>query len=165
MKLLPLINQALDQILCKVLAFMFAGMIVTVFVQVVARNVLQEPFIWTLDIAQLLFSWCIFLGAALALRWDAHYNVDIVPRQWVLLGSVFRVIAHLASIVVITVLAVYGSIFTELGLTRFAPALGISEFWFFLPIPLGGIFMMFFLAEIIPNDFQEIWNLHRKDPT
>lgn len=160
--MLASLNQFLDKVIGRLLAALFAGMIVTVFLQVFARNVLKIPLVWTLDLAQLLFAWCIFLGAALALRWDAHYNLDLVPEEWRVTGSLFRVFAHLAAVIVVYVLLVHGWTFTQIGLNRFAPAIGISEFWFFLPIPLSGAAMMLFLAEMIPADLRDIRDLHRR---
>ena len=76
------LNRRLDKALQMLLAVMFAYMIFVVFLQVFSRNVLEVSFIGILDIAQLLFSWSIFLGAAVALRWDTHYNLDLIPAHW-----------------------------------------------------------------------------------
>jgi TRAP-type C4-dicarboxylate transport system permease small subunit len=161
MTYLRIINGFLDTALRWLLATAFAGMIVVVFLQVFARNVLQEPMIWTLDVAQLLFSWCIFMGAALALRWDAHYFLQLIPEGWRIANSLIKIFAHVAAVVVVVVLFHNGWIFAGMGLTRFAPALGISEFWFFLPIPLSAGVMILFLLELIPDDLREILDSHR----
>ena len=150
-------NRTLDHLIQKLLACLFGGMIVVVFLQVFARNVLEIPLIWTLDIAQLLFSWSIFIGAALALRWNAHYNLDLIPKNWTMVDALLTIICHLGSIVVVALLVHNGTIFADIGLTRTAVALGISEFWFFLPIPLGGVCMALFLIETIPTDMATIW--------
>jgi len=156
MSLLRALNRILDAMLQKLLAAAFAGMIITVFMQVAARNILQEPLIWSLDVAQLLFAWCIFLGAALALRWGEHYTLELVPAHWRVVTSLIAVFAHCASAVVVGVLFFNGWIFADMGFSRFAPAIGISEFWFFLPIPLSGGVMILFLAEMIPDDLRRI---------
>jgi TRAP-type C4-dicarboxylate transport system permease small subunit len=161
--MLKIINRIVSKALGWLLALFFAAMIATVFLQVFARNVLEIPLVWTLDVAQLLFAWCIFLGAALALRWDAHYSLDLVPENWRVTGSVFRIIAHLGAIVVVWVLLVHGWSFTLIGFNRIAPAIGITEFWFFLPIPLSGAAMALFLAEMIPADLRQIRDLHAKN--
>ena len=149
-------NRTLDHIIQKLLAGLFGGMIVVVFLQVFARNVLEVPLIWTLDLAQLLFSWTIFIGAALALRWNAHYNLDLIPKHWTTVDAALTIICHLGSIIVVALLIYNGSIFADIGLTRSSVAIGISEFWFFLPIPLGGVCMALFLAEAIPTDLAAI---------
>ncbi len=48
--------------------------------QVLTRNVLRIPMLWTSDVAQLLFAWLIFVGAAIGLRQGAHYDVDLLPK-------------------------------------------------------------------------------------
>ncbi|MCR9137829.1 MAG: TRAP transporter small permease [Alphaproteobacteria bacterium] len=139
-------NSTLVRVFGYALSGLFAGLILVVFIQVVARNILQVPMIWTLDMAQLLFSWCIFLGAALAFRQGQHYVVDIWPPhgRFNLLPVIIPVVA---SAIVIYVLVWNGYLMSQIGLNRTSPALGISEFWFFVPIPLGGVCMALFLIE------------------
>ena len=156
MGVLKQLNRALDRFLRWLLASLFAGMIIVVFIQVFARNVLQEPMVWTLDTAQLLFSWCIFLGAALAIRWNAHYVLDLIPERWGVVNGAVRIFAHAASVIVVGVLLYNGVLFAEMGLTRFSPALNLSEMWFFVPIPLSAAAMVLFLAEQIPADIRRI---------
>lgn len=148
------LNTLLEQLFGALLAALFAGLILVVFLQVVARNILRVPMIWTLDLAQLLFSWCIFLGAALAFRHGQHYVVDIWPRGG-RLGFLPVVIPFLASAVVVYVLVRNGTSMAQIGLNRTSPALGISEFWFFLPIPLGGVCMALFLVESAFRDLRK----------
>ena len=144
--MLTRLNSVLEGLFGTVLAGLFAGLILVVFIQVVARNILQVPMIWTLDVAQLLFSWCIFLGAALAFRKGQHYVVDIWPHTGPF-NMLPAIVPVLASAVVIYVLVRNGALMSEIGLNRTSPALGISEFWFFVPIPLGGVCMALFLVE------------------
>ncbi len=147
-------NTALERIFGYLLACLFAALIIDVFIQVFARNALQVPMIWTLDLAQLLFSWCIFLGAALAFRKGAHYVVDLWPAQ----GRFHIVpvaVSFLASAIVIFVLIWNGALMSQIGFNRLSPALNISEFWFFLPIPLGGVCMALFLCEGIIEGFKK----------
>jgi TRAP-type C4-dicarboxylate transport system permease small subunit len=139
---------SLEKTFGYVLGGLFAGLIAVVFMQVIARNLLEIPLIWTLDLAQLLFSWCIFLGAALAFRKGQHYVVnlwpDTGPLAWIPVAASFA-----ASLVVIYVLIRNGAAMTQISLNRMSPSLGITEFWFFIPIPIGGAFMALFLVEKI----------------
>ncbi|WP_282610766.1 TRAP transporter small permease [Pelagibius sp. Alg239-R121] len=141
------INDRIEAVLAAGLALAFAAMIATVFAQVAARNVLEIPLIWTLDVAQLLFSWCIFIGAAVAFRRGGHYVVDLLPAGALRGRRVQAVLSLIASVVVIAILVRYGATLAEIATRRVSPSIGISEFWFFLPIPLGGAFMALFLIE------------------
>lgn len=150
------VNRHIDGVLKKLLAIMFALMIIVVFVQVFSRNLLETSFIGILDIAQLLFSWCIFIGAALALRRDAHYNLDLIPEHWHSANACLKAFGHSASLVVVYVLAYIGLDFTLSSSSQEIPSLEISGLWLFLPIPIGGIVMGLFLIEMIPDEIRQI---------
>jgi TRAP-type C4-dicarboxylate transport system permease small subunit len=165
MKLIRSINQVLDRLLSWLVSAAFAIMIVVVFVQVLNRNVLAVSLVWTLDVAQLAFSWCIFIGAALALRWDEHYSLDLIPAEWKLTNSVISILSHFAISGVVGVLIYNGWILSNMAWTRVASGLEIPEMWFFLPIPLGAMAMACFLAELIPDDLRRIRELHGGGPS
>lgn len=136
----------IDHKLRMFLAILFAGLISVVAFQVIARNLLAISAPWSLECAQLLFSWCIFIGAGLAFRHGQHYIVDLWPSdsQFNILPNV---ITLLSSGVVIIVLIRHGAAMSLLGFNRTSLGLGISEFWFYLPIPISGILMAVFLIE------------------
>jgi len=144
--MLSRLNDRLERAFGYVLAALFAALILVVFLQVMARNVLEIPLIWTLDAAQLLFSWCIFMGAALAFRKGEHYVVDLWPEHGGLTW-IPAAVSLAVSAAVIFILVNNGAAMSGIGLNRLSPSLGISEFWFFVPIPIAGVFMALFLVE------------------
>ena len=147
------LNEAIERYVGRALAVAFAGLIAVVFMQVAARNVLHMPMIWTLDLAQLLFAWCIFIGASLAFRQGAHYVVNL----WRGNGFMDRLstkVSMALSIIVIFVLIFNGMKMSLIGLYREALSLGISEFWFFVPIPVCGVFMLLFLIEHVLRELK-----------
>lgn len=145
--LITRVAQQLERTCLWLLATGFALLVATVALQVASRNLFKVPVIWTLDVAQLLFSWLIFIGAAVAFRRGGHYAVDIIPERWADIGAAVNLLGYLFSGIVIFVLIYFGWNFTRLGFTRTAPALEIAEAWYFLPIPLGGALMALFLLE------------------
>lgn len=140
------LNEIIVRYVGLALAFGFAGLILVVFAQVTARNVLQVPMIWTLELAQLLFSWCIFIGAALAFRQGSHYVVNLWSEEGIM-NILTNWISMIFSAVVIFVLIVNGVKMSLIGLNRQSLTLGLSEFWLYVPIPICGVFMLLFLAE------------------
>jgi TRAP-type C4-dicarboxylate transport system permease small subunit len=58
-----------------------AGSSLLVFVAAIART-MGEPLIWAIDVAQLLFIWCCFLGADQAMRAKQHIIIDILVRTF-----------------------------------------------------------------------------------
>lgn len=127
----------------------FLALVVTVGLQVGARNIFRMPLIWTLDLAQLLFSWLIFIGAAVAFRRGAHYMVDIWPETWGGFRFLLDIVGVLSAALVVYVLVVHGWTLTEIRRTSTVASLGISHSWMFLPMPLSGGLMALFLLEAI----------------
>ena len=136
----------IDRLLRGILALLFAGLIAVVAFQIAARNILLISAPWSLDVAQLLFSWCIFLGAGLAFRYREHYTVNLWPAHGPL-GMIPKIAAFPASIAVIFVLIRHGIEMSGIGLNRLSLSLDISEFWFYLPIPVCGSLMALFQLE------------------
>ena len=142
------IAEFIDRLLRAILALLFTGLIAVVAFQVIARNILLIAVPWSLDVAQLLFSWCIFLGAGLAFRYREHYTVNLWPPDSPL-GIIPKIATFLASIVIVFVLIRHGIEMSEIGLNRLSLSLNISEFWFYLPIPICGSLMALFQLEKI----------------
>ena len=136
-----------ERVVATLLWVGFAALVLTVGLQVLARNVLHVPMVWTLDLAQLLFAWLIFVGAAIAYRRGVHYRIDLLPDGWSRAGMVLDVVGALASLTVVVVLVRYGWTLTDMRATSRVQALGLSEAWFYASIPTSGALMGLFLAE------------------
>lgn len=139
-----------------VLGLLFLGLICAVALQVIARNVLQIPLLWTSDVAQLLFSWLIFVGAAVGLRQGAHYFVDILPTGQSSFNRAVTWFGLLASAVVIWILIVNGWTLTMARARGEIQSIGISRLWLYLPIPLGGALMALFLVELALKEWRGV---------
>lgn len=66
----------LDRILFTAIGLLLAAMLVTVTIQVLFRYVVQDPPVWTEEVARYLFAWEIFLATALAFGRGSHIVVD-----------------------------------------------------------------------------------------
>jgi TRAP-type C4-dicarboxylate transport system permease small subunit len=89
-----------------------------VFVGALART-LGHPLIWAIDIAQMLFIWCCFLGADVVMRRNGHIAIDIVTRY---LPSRIQELLETVWLVVIAIflgiIIYYGTRLTLLNLER-----------------------------------------------
>ncbi|MEZ5824371.1 MAG: TRAP transporter small permease [Geminicoccaceae bacterium] len=125
----------------------FAALIATVAWQVAARNLLQTPTIWTSDVAQILFTWLIFVGAAVGLRRHAHYFVDLVPAGHPRLSALFDWLGIVAGAIVSAILVEQGWVLAQIRASGVVQSLGISRFWTFLALPVSGALMALFVLE------------------
>lgn len=146
------INDIVETAISWLMAAAFAGLIAVVAIQVLARNVLAMPMIWTLDVAQLLFVWCIFLGAGVAFRRGAHYIVDLWPAEGPL-AAIPVAASFIASVIVVYVLVWNGIDMSEIMARRTSQTLNISMGWYFTPIPICGGLMGLVLIEQVQQFF------------
>lgn len=135
----------------------FAVLIATVALQVIARNVLNVPVIWTGDLALLLFTWLVFMGAASGLRKGAHYMVDMLPTNRPSLALFLEVLSLTAGFCVAWILGVHGWTLAGMRASGEIQSLGISRFWIYLALPVCGWFMALFLLEMSAALIRDTW--------
>jgi TRAP-type C4-dicarboxylate transport system permease small subunit len=157
MPVLGKLNAAVERALLALFSFLFGVMIVDVMIQVVSRNT-GVPILWTLDLAQLMFSWCIFLGAAVGVRRGVHYVIVLFPEHMWRTNAVLKLVSVVAIALVSLVMLRYGFAFSRMGASTEVESLGISQYWYFLPIPLSGGLIMLFLVEITLKDLQKLFS-------
>ena len=80
MKILALIDSALNKAEGMVLVLLLSVMIVLSFVQVVLRNVFGEGVLWADILLRHLVLWVGFLGASLAVSHQRHIGIDALTR-------------------------------------------------------------------------------------
>jgi TRAP-type transport system small permease protein len=125
-------------------------MAVTVFIGVVFRYALHIPLSFPEELAKLLFTWVVFLGAALASAKKEHIVIETIvglfpDRVRAVLGLAIR----LLTIVFLSVVAVVGTqyLFSLRGDT--SAAMEIPMVWWGLPIPISALLIIWFtLADI-----------------
>ena len=120
----------------------FAGTSFFVLVGAVTRTA-GVPVIWAVDLAQLSFVWACVLGADLAMKNNAHIEIDIVVRYFS--ASVRRIIAIVWLIAIAAFLAMliwYGTDLTLMNKERELGDVGISYSWVTGAIPLGCALML-----------------------
>ncbi len=136
----------------------FALLIATVALQVLARNILKLPMIWTSDLALLLFTWLVFIGAATGLRAGAHYVVDMLPTHRPRVALAAEILSIVAGVCVVWILSVHGWTLAQMRASGEVQSLGLSRFWIYLALPVSGWIMALYLAEmivsLIKNPFQ-----------
>jgi TRAP-type transport system small permease protein len=123
---------------------------VVVSYQVFGRYVPFVPrALWTEEIARLSLEWLVFLGAALALRRNEHFVIDLIPGRF---DERFRKPIQLVILAFVAVGAVVlilgGLAFAETGAGRTSTTSGISLVWAFSAIPVSGLIMLFFVVEL-----------------
>lgn len=131
----------LAQIEFVIAAILLGAIVVLVFVAAIMRTV-GYPVIWSVDMAQLLFIWLCFFGAARALREKGHLGIDLIVRY---LPYRFRLALELVlSLLMLVFLALLAYEGVKLALSnmqrQFADS-GISYAWVTLAVPVGCVML------------------------
>ena len=120
----------------------FAGTSIFVLIGAITRTA-GSPVIWAVDLAQLCFAWACVLGADLALKKNAHIEIDIVVRYFS--TSTRRILAIVWMVAMAAFLAMltwYGTQLTLMNTERVLGDVGISYSWVTAAIPTGCALML-----------------------
>jgi TRAP-type C4-dicarboxylate transport system permease small subunit len=146
----PAAPTGLGKIVERILeATSIAAMLVAVGVaclQVTLRYVFNSGLPWPEELATWMFAWSVFLGMAVATSRDAHISIDVVLR---LLGpgprSALEFFGHAIIAAVSFMLLIHGWDYVSRVISA-SPALQLPMKYFFLAVPVGGLFNLFFLG-------------------
>jgi len=122
--------------------FLLAVIVVLVFVAALTRYI-GMPINWSVDIAQALFVWVIFLGANQAWRNSRHIGIDLLVQKvnarirfWIQLGLLGTVAVFLVAIIV------SGIHITIVNAGRILQDIPISYSYVTMAVPVGSFLML-----------------------
>lgn len=127
---------------------------VMVFLQVLYRYVLHSPLAWSEEFAMFLFQWCIFIGAALAIKHGYHFHVDLVTSR---LSDNWRAaIQMLSSAIVFTVAyaMIHMGIKMVLSTEYVYPTLQIRLSYAYLAFPVSGILIVIYQVPVFVREIK-----------
>jgi TRAP-type transport system small permease protein len=132
----------LDRVVGLALAVCLAAMTGLVFVNVVYRYILNQPFTWSDELASLLFAWLTFVGAYAGFRSRSHIAIDTLVVF--LPEGVRRRIRQLVDVGCLCLLAIFIWQGFSLAATAWSleyPAMEISRGYLYLSLPVGACLM------------------------
>ena len=135
-----------------IIFIMMAVMATLVFVNVVARYVLNFSIIWAEEVSQYLMIWIAFLGAGLALREGRHVALEL--RHDFLPGTLGRKVRMAIGAVVLVFLGavtILGFQFAVFVWNQETPVLNISLGIPSLAIPIGSLLFSVHLVFMFRN--------------
>jgi len=153
-----LILKKINKLTCRISEFVvsisFGTMVIIIFMQVIFRYLLKQSLSWSEELATFIFIWLTFIGASVASKERAHINVTMLVDnvKSIKAKKAILILANVLSIAFLSVVTFYGfkmaSQLLALGKNSAAmPFLKIGLIYF--AIPLGGLFMILHLIEII----------------
>lgn len=144
--------------LVKIIAIpIVGGMILIVFFEVLMRYVFRSPIITSIELARLGFVWSCFLGATICLKREKHIQFVFLIDKFGDLGKrVIRIFISLLSAGFFLFLVVKGTQMVQAVQDTYFPALGYSQLWLYLPLPLCALFMLIHAVAFLTRDIKDL---------
>ncbi|MFA1822770.1 TRAP transporter small permease [Virgibacillus oceani] len=136
-------------IIAKILTYLciivITGLTVIVFVQVISR-LIQFSFPGGEELARLLIVWLTFLGSSLAIHEKMHLAVNFfVKRAKEKSQKVIYFTVNVLMIIFFGIIVIYGFSLTMGAMSTTSSTLQMPMGLFYLPIPLSGLFSIYFI--------------------
>ena len=142
------ITAAYATLLEWLLAISVAVLVFPVALQIFSRFTdLLPHYIWTEEMARLLFVWMIMIGAMLGIREGSHFIVDVFPSATGRFGAALNLFASLAIFVFAVVFAWFGIEFTRFGWNRTSELADLPLWMIHIAWPITGFTWLAFLGE------------------
>jgi len=147
------------------MTLLMALMIVPVSMQVLSRHSGLVPrYIWTEEVARFCFVWVIMIGAIVAVRDSAHFDVDLMPAPKTKREEgISKLIVHASMMLMAVVFAGYGVKFALLGYAQQSEMTGVNMLILYISFPLAGFSWIAFLIEKLIADVRLIVATSRPD--
>lgn len=128
----------LDRTLFVTIGLLLAAMVIDVTIQVVFRYIVQDPPVWTEEVARYLFAWEIFLATALAFGRGSHIMVDIIVAAVPLAAKrVLLIVSNLLVLAFLLLLLRYGVTMAQLTSNTFSAGAEINMGLVYASLPTG----------------------------
>lgn len=122
---------------------LMAALLVVLTWQIGTRWLLNDPSLWSEELARVLFMYMSLIGAAIAIKRSTHVNItffsDKLPekvRLYLVLSLELAVLVSIGAIIYLGYQHVQRTAFFELI------TLGVSSAWMNYSLPIGGVFMV-----------------------
>ena len=152
-------SRVLTKILIYFLIFLMGFMVFTVSWQIFTRFILNDPSLYSEEIAGFLLIWIGMLGSTYALLEKSHIGIDVVTKNFIGKEKAMSEIFIYSIIILFSffVLIIGGLrlVYITLSLNQISPALGIRMAYIYLVVPISGIMMIVFSIDFIKKIIQE----------
>jgi TRAP-type transport system small permease protein len=138
------------------LTLLIAVLIVPVTIQIVGRFSDQVPhLIWTEELARFCLIWIIMIGASVAVRDGAHFDVDVLPQPKTPAGqAISRMVVHGSIFLVAVIFLAFGWRFTAFGFDQESELTGINMATIHVAWPFAGLCWLLFMLEKFQDDIR-----------
>lgn len=137
----------------------YVMLVVTMFVEVLRREIMSYSSIWGEEIVRYSFIYLAWIGAAAAVRERGHIRIDVILQY---VGRRVKALLYIFGDIVmfaVALVALYWSFETVLVSAKFGSVthgLRISQVWFLSAVPIGFALVVFRLIQSFIRDVSDL---------
>ncbi|WP_323765362.1 TRAP transporter small permease [Marinovum sp.] len=137
----------------------YTMLVVTMFVEVLRRELLSYSSIWGEEVVRYSFIYLAWIGAAAAVRQRGHIRIDVLMQY---VGTRTKAALYLFGDLMmfgVALVAFYWSLETVLVSAKFGSVthgLRVSQVWFLSAVPLGFALVILRLVQSFIRDFNDL---------
>lgn len=135
---------------------LFIGMFIILIFQILARQVLNDPLIWSEELARFLFIYVGMLGISMGIRSQSHVMIDFIYAR--LPQKIQKVVFTGIQIIIflcITSFSYFGYLLIEKKADIELVSLGISAKWMYVALPLISVLMLLRFYQAYRENWEE----------
>ncbi|GEN86793.1 TRAP transporter small permease [Oceanobacillus sp. FSL W8-0428] len=156
--------ERIESIFKYIAVFLMGIIIVTVTLQIVAREIIYFPVSWTQEVAKYSFIWMSLIGAALGIKNFSHVSIDaFVSKLPLKLQKIIQYFVEISIILFMAVLLVQSIKFSVSAAGQTSPVLGVPMSAVYVALIVFSILSIFFAFEKIIKIKRGIINFEEQD--
>jgi TRAP-type transport system small permease protein len=145
----------------EIIAFICVGVLsLLVAATVLSRYTDWYRIFWAQDVIRVLFLWVVFLGGAIAVKYEAHVRMTLLSDRivrWHTVGPVWDRVVRLSPLLAGALLLILGVTLVKISMHREMPSLEFSVGYFVTIVPVSGALMIIYVVRYFYLAFR-----HRK---
>lgn len=147
-KQLTIVNKHTEKILFWSTALSSIGFFLVVILSIASRFIFKTPILGSIELSRLFFVWACMLSAGLAYKKNAHIAITfLVDKMSDRIQNIIEIILNIISLAFFIMLTYYSiSVIISFRFLNM-PMTGLSQSWFYIPIPLVSLFMALYTIE------------------
>lgn len=142
------IGDAWYRVLCALMVTALVVLLVPVSLQILSRHTELIPsYIWTEELARLMFIWTVMIGAMVGMRERTHFVVDVWPTLSARAHARVELLSGVGILVFAAVFVYGGWEFTEFAIYRISELAELPLWTIHMAWPLLGLTWLLFQGE------------------
>jgi TRAP-type transport system small permease protein len=147
------LSRILEKVSRGIIGVLLIVLATNVLLQILSRQILKLPLVWTDEVARFSFIWLALIGASLQVKYKAHFAVTFITDKFKN-KKIIHLFVYGCMLIIALALLILGYKYSLMGFEKVSAAMNIKMVWIYSAIPAGSLLMVLYLIEAILIELQ-----------